>query len=858
MAADHRRKRLNGISIANCVPPEQYKTKKKKIESSKKKISAKSHISLQWDDKRSEVVARREQIGISQRDLRPFIDSSPQSHNVLADVFAVPQEIFELENLAVILSKEVWLTNLSEEERKLLTQFLPIEHNAEEVVEALLGGDNFHFGNPFLKWGASLCSGNLHPDEVIHLEKCLNVDKKGYCSEIQNYHHEMINYFQKLKEVYESSEDPEREVLQRKWRKHANESLFHNVEENLEATSESCSLATDDKACSSDNQTSAGIRSGELQERTYKEGLLGEKSKKPLVSSDAKLWGGDNLHKHNIYQADGAEYMSYVKISKKQHQLVKSMKQSGKSIQSKSLNRVLGDLDRLHVQPYEEFVKEEAKKLQEYWLKLANEDLPTAYTNWKARQFQRREITMSLKQDLKEKLKYSVEDGQKENLEILLHGQNVRGGRNLGFDLEGEEENHESMVQDQNDEIQAANYPISANEGSVSVSPQCQSLQHSSPFNGSDEPNVTDMDSEHNHVVAKSDGTSPDVSAYSGNANTADGSISQGVPISSSDGVWSAVGMPKSYYDSTANHKYGSSGRLSLPHELNGDQQSQLIDLEYNAGEENMRKDLLHRQSDDGSYASYPNNDPNGLLQSLFKGQGTLCYESEQKEIGPDFQSSKNILMEECQFNGHLQGNLNSSLPMEQSKKRHGEGYLHQNIPDAIYSDGGGYLIPRQGLLSTVNLQDWVSHHAYVPVKLQPHNHCDGMLTQNWLPGERQSRGGWNGSDGASIPGHIIGTGADQSLFSVLSQCNQLHSSSPFGPMGSSEHLMLPRNYEIGSGGSARISHSLQHTAPPVNYLNGRDPSNNLMPDEFGWTQGQQNPSLHDQMERPYLRSWNH
>ena len=44
------------------------------------------------------------------------------------------------------------------------------------------------------------------------------------------------------------------------------------------------------------------------------------------------------------------------------------MKQSGKSIQSKSLNCVLGDLDTLHVQPYEEFVKGEQKKLQEHWL----------------------------------------------------------------------------------------------------------------------------------------------------------------------------------------------------------------------------------------------------------------------------------------------------------------------------------------------------------------------------------------------------------------------------------------------------------------------------------------------------------
>ena len=55
-------------------------------------------------------------------------------------------------------------------------------------------------------------------------------------------------------------------------------------------------------------------------------------------------------------------------ISKKQHELVKSMKHSGKSIQSRSMNSVLGNLDTLHVQPYEVFVEEERKKLHDHWL----------------------------------------------------------------------------------------------------------------------------------------------------------------------------------------------------------------------------------------------------------------------------------------------------------------------------------------------------------------------------------------------------------------------------------------------------------------------------------------------------------
>lgn len=44
------------------------------------------------------------------------------------------------------------------------------------------------------------------------------------------------------------------------------------------------------------------------------------------------------------------------------------MKQSGNSIQPKSLNRVLGDLDSFHIRPYEVFEAEEEKKLHEHWL----------------------------------------------------------------------------------------------------------------------------------------------------------------------------------------------------------------------------------------------------------------------------------------------------------------------------------------------------------------------------------------------------------------------------------------------------------------------------------------------------------
>ena len=43
------------------------------------------------------------------------------------------------------------------------------------------------------------------------------------------------------------------------------------------------------------------------------------------------------------------------------------MRQSGSSIQSRALNRLLGSLDSSNFKPYEMFVEEEQKRIHEYW-----------------------------------------------------------------------------------------------------------------------------------------------------------------------------------------------------------------------------------------------------------------------------------------------------------------------------------------------------------------------------------------------------------------------------------------------------------------------------------------------------------
>uniref|UniRef100_A0A2K1R7X3 Uncharacterized protein n=1 Tax=Populus trichocarpa TaxID=3694 RepID=A0A2K1R7X3_POPTR len=97
---------------------------------------------------------------------------------------------------------------------------------------------------------------------------------------------------------------------------------------NLEAIVQEINpLPFKEKASSSDNENSPATKGGEFQKRICDKGTMKEKRGKPVVASD-RPGKGDKLHKHNIHHSDGAKYMSYLKISKKQHQLVKSLKQS--------------------------------------------------------------------------------------------------------------------------------------------------------------------------------------------------------------------------------------------------------------------------------------------------------------------------------------------------------------------------------------------------------------------------------------------------------------------------------------------------------------------------------------------------
>ncbi|CAN6709139.1 unnamed protein product [Malus baccata var. baccata] len=868
MAADQRRKRLNGVIIAGCNSREQHKAKKKSIRLLQDDSNIKPHISLEWDGNQNMVVAKRDQIGISRRTLRPFVDSAFNSHNTLADVFAVPEGIYDLENLEDVLSYEVWNTHLSEIEKNHLMQFLPSRAEAEEVVQALLAGGCFDFGSPFLKWGASLCSGDFHPDAILRREQCLKNDKKTFYNELQVYHNDMIAYLQKLKKRCASCKDPEQEIVQNMWRlrsdvekqffSHANESRSHDLEENAIVTSESCSW---EKACSSDNQISSVNKGGDFQNRIHEKSFLKDKGRNLLVTPDGahnaggRSKKGDNLHKRNICSSDGAKYMSYVKISTKQYEIVKSLKQSGKSIQSRSLNRILGNLDSFEVQPYEVFVEEEQKKLHQHWLQLAIKDIPATYANWIEMHLQRRQMTNSLEKDMKRRLKPLIKDDKGDhNLESVLQDKIAIGATK-----------HQSPMED--DEKSVPSFPQGDECNPTDMEEDDYSREK---LTGSRECNRTDIDSDEHfstesdndsekHIIIESDHSPPNVPDYAEYLSTADTAVSQGAQLCASGDAWTAVNVPHSYKDSTTSHAYSSASELSLAHlQVNEVQQTHLVAMESDLPVGDSGKDLLHIQSENGSFSSYHNQDRNELLQSLFKGQSMLSYNPEKKQTGLDFRTPANVFM--GQFPVHFGEQQHQSLPLEQGQKRESEVYMQPRLSENVYSDGGRYLNSRPEHPSPVDVQDWAVNSVRMPRPLQSHLDGGEMLSHNWFSGEHQVHGGWSASGGTSVMSQIIanGTNADQSLFSVLSHCNQLRSSSPYQHVASTEQFISSRSYGAVGGATPRIGNVVPQAGHELDYLGGREAATPMMHDDMQWMNlPRQNSGLRDPMGKPFLRSWN-
>ncbi|KAJ0243463.1 Nuclear factor kappa-B-binding protein [Hirschfeldia incana] len=919
MAADQGRKRMSSANVIGFSSREHYRAKRKKLDDGGALRSG-DHISLEWDSNHSRVVSKKEQVGLSLRHLREFVDYVPPRRSLLAQVCPVPRETFQLENLSDVLSSEVWRSCLSDVERDYLQQFLPEGVDVEQVVQQLLDGENFHFGNPFLDWGTSVCSGRAHPDEIVYQEESLRAGKRRYYEDLEKYHNDIIDYLQMLKEKWESCKDPEKAAVKKMWGKsrEGNERANGSNCQDLTAASESSSWNEDDKPFNSD-------RTGEVRRRPKSSAVEKEKSQSPLIAQEnlvnvgVKARSKDKLPKHSIQQTDGAKYMSYLKISKKQYQIVTSMKQSGKSIQSKALNRILGNINSLDVQPYGVFVEEEQKKLNAHWLQLVK-DLPASYAIWKKLQLQKRDVINSLERELKDKLNPWVEDKQQLHpieKPLLKHDGESLDPNQTG-DLAPEVEDSGSL-----DQVSGKNQSLSKESSSYSDqstdSGRCLQVgEHPSQVSSPDCDNSINMeivreerysslsnrkDFEANDYSSSINGQSLPQAPIPGDANPVgknyvpeleNASSDDRIPCTSSShgeelqycsggDVWQPVGGTRQSY--VGRQAYTPSDGLSIIHHPEGREEEKNYFTGPDMPEEVDRRKMLQPRANN-SFGSFPSNDQNELLQSLFKGQGVTSGATEQlhsllkvphneehKQIMPIgfHQEGSNSLIEGSQFSGQFQHQMVAPQALSQDQPRQVDMYGQGSMPDNIYCDGRGFLMPRP---------DWNPSVAQIGVTTQPPLNTGPLLNQNW-----QFKSMWSNTNGDGCASqsshngserdlnllrvstnpeqmiHRASSSSDQSLFSVLSQCNQLRRSrSALEPESSNAQVVASGNYEmLMGGGTTQAGSNLAQPTNPLDYLSGSNPAaTSLMPDDVVWmNQSRENSGLHDPLGKLYPRSWN-
>ncbi|KAI3825242.1 hypothetical protein L1987_06723 [Smallanthus sonchifolius] len=704
-----------------------------------------------------------------------------------------PPELFELNNLTGLVSYEVWQTHLSVQEREFLTQFLPEGAEPHKIVHELLAGNNFYFGNPFPKWGASICSGDYHPDAILHQEQCNKANKVAYYSELHEYHTKMIGSLQLWKERWTISMDLEnfmQKISRPKRDFHKSGSSHENGLQYDPQHDLGCSWDADDKSCKSDSPDLSASNTETLvcASRTALGNKYCNSSGGRSVPRPKK---GDKLCKLNIECGDGAKYMSYIKVSKEQHERVKSsMKQSNTSIQRRSLNLVLGNLDGFCVQSYEVFEEEERQKLHAHWLHLARKDLPAGFENWKSWRSAKWELTMSLRKEMEDKWKLNdvlvlnlynnqddefIVDGQDEELEQSSEEQHVDGETNdvLLIELqENVEQNGISMYRSEAD-LNAENHDTTNNSSQDSDQNQHLPLIAINTNNG---------------VITESDAFPSSLVDYPENISHADASGGeQFPPPSAASEIWPLAPLPNVYYH-----------------------QPTSVSQDYS---------FLHRRSDGGDsfFNSYANQDRNELLlHSLYKDPGYSHY------LGTS------------QFSR----NLNSSLPLDP----------RLNIQQNIYADGAGrFPISREEhLLPLDQVQGW-SGNGIVNLPMSAPSHQ--RSSQNWFSDDEMARDGWSGG---AVLNHDIGSGGqvvDGSLFSVLSECNGLRSGVHYG----STEIVQPGNYiEVGSESVLpTTANGIPHRAargPGLSYMSGNE-------GQLGWMNLPR--SLQESGGKSFARLWN-
>lgn len=370
------------------------------------------------------------------------------------------------------------------------------------------------------------------------------------------------------------------------------------------------------------------------------------------------------------------------------------------------------------------------------------------------------------------------------------------------------------------------------------------------------------LDSNENHIIQQADEVSPTLSEYPEEGlNNVDGPVDQGDPLASTSNGWSAVSIATSYGRATPiSHEYSSVEELSLGHpRVTDEPAASLINLGVVPTEKDAGRDMLPREPSDVSlFGSYPQN-RNEIFQPFFKGPDSLSYNHEHRQPPLVYQPSSNLIVEPGQYSGHLREQLHAQLPLELRHKGLNDLLMHQNFQENLYPDGGRYSFPRHEQLN-VGMQDWAVNSVHVSAPSQTHLSSGDLLSQNWFSGDNHARGAWSTLEGIGGPSQSIGSvnNSDQSLYSVLSECNTLHQSGSYDLSGSRERLIPSRNYGEMDAAVTTTSNASLQPAKPLSYMSSQESPGGLKPNGLGWvSMSTQSPGVQDPMGKPFLRSWN-
>jgi len=129
----------------------------------------------------------------------------------IAETAVLPGDLFGLENLKDVLTMEAWTEHLTPSERRDLRSLLPEGQKNNTVVECLLSGENFNFGNPALMWGASVCKGEQFPSALLQREREMKISQSQFFKDRITYRDTFLDTVEELEKLCESVDQNDKE-----------------------------------------------------------------------------------------------------------------------------------------------------------------------------------------------------------------------------------------------------------------------------------------------------------------------------------------------------------------------------------------------------------------------------------------------------------------------------------------------------------------------------------------------------------------------------------------------------------------------------------------------------------------------